>query len=92
MADEMIKKVYEKQEKMAEDIQDMKLILVRQEENLRIHIYRTELAEENIKLLRQQLMPIEGHVKMVNGVFKFLGVLSLIVGIAVGVINIIQYF
>jgi len=87
---DLLNKISEDQEKMAEDIQDMKLILVRQEENLRVHIYRTELSEENIKLLRQQLVPMENHVKMVNGVFKFIGLVSLLVGIVVGIINIIN--
>lgn len=87
---DLLDKIYEKQEKMAEDLTDMKVILAKQEENIRIHIYRTSLAEENIKMLREQLKPVENHVKMVNGALKFLGVLSLVVGIVLGIINIVQ--
>ena len=33
------------------------------------HIKRTDLAEENLKMLREDLRPVEQHVERVNGVF-----------------------
>jgi len=62
--------------------------------DLRHHIRRTDLAEENIKLVRAELKtninkiqddftPIKKHIAMVDGVIKFLGVVSIITGISV---------
>ena len=59
--------------------------------DLQHHIRRTDLAEENIKLIRsemklsnasvkEEIKPIKKHMAMMEGVFKFLGIVSLITG------------
>lgn len=85
MDKDFLNKMYERQEKMSEDINEIKVILGKQEEHLKQHILRTELAEENIALLREQIQPIEKHVQMVSGVLKFLGLISVLVGIVLGI-------
>jgi hypothetical protein len=47
-------------------------------EQLKIHIKRTELLELDV-------YPIKNHVAQVSGVLKFLGVISMIVAIAVAI-------
>jgi hypothetical protein len=58
--------------------------------SLDLHIYRTELAEENIKMLRDELKPISKHVIMVEGVLKFFGALAIMVSIAAGIYSIFK--
>ena len=89
---ELLERFYDKQEQMAKDLSDIKVILAKQEENLKLHIYRTELAEQNIELLREQLKPIENHVKIISGITKIIAAISIIVGITLGILEILQYF
>lgn len=45
------------------------------------HVKRSNLQEENMSILRQEVEPIKQHVAMVTGVLKFLGILSMIAAI-----------
>lgn len=76
---------------IAQDISDIKITLVKQEENIAHHIYRTDLAEKNIEALRTDLKPVETHVKHVEGGLKVLGILSVVATIAAGVVKVIQF-
>lgn len=62
-------------EQIRDELSEIKQILARQEESLKLHIYRTELAEENIGMLRDEIRPIKRHVDVVNTVSKILVVL-----------------
>lgn len=73
---EMLERLYVKVEQVAQDQSEMKVTLAGQAVQLEQHILRTKLAEENIELLRKDLKPVEKHVNMVNGAFKFIGVLA----------------
>ena len=88
---EFLERIYDKQEQMADDISEIKVVLARQEENIKLHIYRTEIAEKNLELLKNGFKTVNSHVKMVQGAFKALGILSLLVGIAVGVARLLGY-
>lgn len=46
--------------------------LVKQEENLRHHMYRTELAEKRIEQLDDDLKPIQDHVNTVSNIGKII--------------------
>lgn len=95
MSDEKTKfleRIYNKQERMSDDIADIKVVLAKQEENLRQHMYRTELAEEGIELLRKQLKHIDKHVTMVNGIFKLFGGIAIFTGFVFTVLKIFQFF
>lgn len=63
-------------------LNNIDVTLAKQHVSLEEHIRRTNLLE-------QKLEPIDTHVKMVNGAFKFIGILSLIVGIVVSLIKVI---
>lgn len=86
-----MKNVDEKLDIIERDIGEIKITMAKVEENLRHHIYRTELAEENIKLLREQFEPVETHVKQVEGALKIFGGLSVLVGIIVGIVEVIRF-
>lgn len=96
--EELYNRLLEKQEQMADDIGEIKVILARQEESLRHHIHRTELAEEAIAInkrhldiaiakLNEELKPIHKHVIMINTGFKLIGSLSVLLSIAAGIIK-----
>jgi hypothetical protein len=55
------------------------------------HMRRTNIAEENIELIRQEMKPIKEHVQSVTavthfmaGLLKVLGVLATLVGAVLG--------
>jgi hypothetical protein len=77
-------RILDKLDKLDSHLDNVDKTLVRQEEQLANHIRRTELLEE-------ALQPIQKHVSMVEGALKFLGVISVAVGIGVGIITIIKF-
>jgi hypothetical protein len=75
---------------MSEDISQLKIVSAKQEENLKEHIRRTELAEENLAMLRSEMQPLKEHVIAINGVLRIIGVLSIIIGSAAGFFQLAQ--
>jgi len=89
---EVLDKVYDRQEKMAEDLGEIKITLAKQEESLRTHIYRTELAEKAIEVLEDtqgdlgyrvtSLEQIPLSIRHIGGITaKLVGVLAALAGI-----------
>lgn len=85
-------KILEKLENITADIAMIKT-------DLKHHMYRTDLNEQNIELvrlevreviseIRQELNPVQTHVSMMHGAFKLVSIIGIIVGIAVGVYKI----
>ena len=70
-----------KVDKLDERLDSIEKVLIKQELNLEIHIKRTNLLEESVGLLRQDLRPVERHVDYVHGALKFIGIISVVVGI-----------
>lgn len=91
MDDKFLDKMLDKQEKISEEIHDIKVVLVEQHESLKYHIKRTDLLEESVEKLREEMKPVQSHVYRLQGVLKFFGVLSLVVSIVVGVIKILHF-
>lgn len=77
-------RLYELLDKISEDISDLKVTSAKQEENIKEHIRRTELAEENIQMIRSEIQPLKEHVIAINGVLKIIGIISVIIGSAAG--------
>jgi len=65
--------------------------LVKQEENLKEHMRRTELAEKRLDSIETDLKPIKKHIVRLDGVVKFLGFIALIVGIGAGIAKIVSF-
>jgi hypothetical protein len=57
--------------KLDDRLDGIDLTLVRHDENLKTHMHRTELLEEELK-------PVRKHVYMVQGVGAFIGLLALL--------------
>lgn len=83
-------RIYSTLDKIQEDVSELKITSAKQEENLKEHIRRTELAEENLSLLRSEVEPIKQHVSMMNGVLKIVGLTSVIIGTIAGIFQIIN--
>ena len=81
MSDE---RIFEALDKISEDISELKIVAAKQEENIKEHIRRTEIAEENLVLIRKEMEPLKEHVIAINGVLKVIGVISIILGSAAG--------
>lgn len=77
-------RIYELLDKISEDISELKVTSAKQEENIKEHIRRTELAEENLEIIRKEIQPLKEHVIAINGVLKIIGVISVIIGSAAG--------
>lgn len=83
-------RIYEVLDKISEDISELKITTAKQEENLKEHIRRTELAEENLQMLRQEIEPLKQHVIAINGVLKIIGLISVVIGSGAGFLQIAQ--
>lgn len=64
--------------------------LALQAQHLEQHMRRTELAEENIEILRNELKPVEKHVAFVNGLSKLITLVGTAVGIVYGIIQVMN--
>jgi hypothetical protein len=81
-------KILKSLDRIESDIVELKITSAKQEENLKEHIRRTEIAEENITLIREEIRPLKDHVIVVNGVLKVLGVVSIIITSVAGFLGI----
>lgn len=81
-------RIYEVLDKISEDISALKVTSAKQEENIKEHIRRTEIAEENLDLIRKEIEPLKEHVIVINGFLKIVGAISVIVGSVAGMIRI----
>lgn len=52
---EFLTRIYDKIDKIDSNLTELRVTSAKQEENIRTHIYRTELNEQNVELLRKQL-------------------------------------
>lgn len=86
-----VEKLELKVDKILEKIASIDVTLVGQHMQLKEHLRRSQLNEENMELLRQQFKPVEIHVTQVTGALKFLGIISLLVGVAAGIIKILEF-
>lgn len=80
-----LKRLLDKIDKLDERLDSIDKTLVKQEVNLEKHMERTEQNEIMIQELFDKLEPISKHVVQVEAVLKFLGLLSIVVGIAVAI-------
>lgn len=83
-------RVYESLDKIDSELMELRIISTKQEENIKEHIRRTELAEENLVMLRQEMEPLKQHVIVINGILRVIGVVSVIIGSAAGIFEIIS--
>jgi hypothetical protein len=84
-----IEKILEKIEDFAKDtdnrLDSLEKVALKQEINLQEHMKRSDHLEEMIKLESARVEIVTKHVSMVEGALKMVGIVSIIVGIVVGI-------
>ena len=80
----LLEKLDEKVDKLDTRLDKVDVHLAVYNEQLKIHIEGTVQNREAIKDLRIDLKPVERHVELVNGFFKLVGFIALVVGIVEG--------
>jgi hypothetical protein len=78
-------------DKVDSRLDSIEKVQIKQEANLGEHIRRTELAEENLVILRNDFKPIQKHVIYVEGFLKGLGILAMVVTLVKGVMAILPH-
>lgn len=90
--EELIVALIENQEDQHADtdrrLDNIEKVMISQEINLKDHMRRSDNLEKLVNVLQEkhdlELKPLNRHVSMVEGAFKLLGVLALIVTIITG--------
>jgi hypothetical protein len=86
--EDLITKLFEKidkqYEKTSSRLNAIDQTLVKQEENLKTHMYRTELAEKRLEHIESDLEPVKTHINRIDGGLKLLGIISLLLTIVGG--------
>jgi len=77
-------------DKLSEEVSEIKQILTKQQGELNMHIYRTELAEEGIELLSKRVSPLETKNNYLDGSLKFIGVVSSVSGLLWVLVEIVK--
>ena len=70
-------------DKILEHIHSMDITLARNTDSLELHVKRTNILESQVK-------EVQRHTHLVEGGFKLLGLLSLILGIIGGLIHVFK--
>ena len=83
--DDLLVKLYEKQEVISSDITEIKVVLGKQHESLVEHIRRTNILEDQMK-------PISVHVNRMEGAFKSIGFIVTVLGVVAGVAKAVSLF
>jgi hypothetical protein len=78
--EQKLNKIEEKIDALNEHLSSIDVTLAKQEVSLAEHIRRSNALEEKLK-------PVERHVYMVHGSLKFLGLLSLSLGIMLSILK-----
>jgi predicted nucleic acid-binding Zn-ribbon protein len=86
---QQLDKIEAKIDEVEEKLSSIDVTLAKQAKDLEHHIYRTELAETNIELLRAEIQPVKKHVAIMDAVFKIIGVLASVTTFIMGVIKLI---
>lgn len=87
-----LEKIDNKIDRLDNRLDGVEKIQVKQEANLGEHMRRTDLAEESIQLLREDLKPVQTHVSYMNGFLKGIGILATLAGIGAAALEIVKFF
>lgn len=88
--DSIIKELMESQEEIKNGINKVNITLVRHEETLKQHIYRTELAERRLDCIEDQIEPIKGKMSQIDGILKLIGGIAIILSIVAAFFQILR--
>ena len=98
-----LKYLFEKLEVIEQRLDNMNETLIRQEENIAHHIRRSDNLEQYLQIIENEMKtetkevlskiaPLQKHVDMVNGGLKLIGIISILIGCGVGIVQMIEFF
>lgn len=87
---EFFEQVVNKLEKVAQDLSDIKIILEKQQGELNMHMYRTDLLEKSHEDLGNRVSPLETKNNYFDGALKGIGVIASVAGLFYVIIEIIK--
>lgn len=71
-------------------LDNIEKVLIVQEQNLKEHMRRSDHLEDVVETMREkEITPMRKHINMVEGAFKFLGILGVIVSVIGGILKIV---
>ncbi len=76
---EQLDKIEEKLDKVEDKLSSIDVTLVKQAKDLEHHIFRTDLAETNIELLRAEMQPVKKHVALMDATLKVIGAIASVI-------------
>lgn len=82
---DQLDKIETKVDMIEERISSIDVTLAKQAKDLEHHIYRTELAEQNLDLIRQEMVPVKKHVALMDAGLKVIGAIASATAFVVGV-------
>jgi archaellum component FlaC len=80
-------KLENKLDKLDDRLDNVDKTLVAQHATLQEHIRRTAALESHLDVVKQELKPVQMHVTRVDGILKFIGLVSVVVGIVSTIIK-----
>jgi hypothetical protein len=78
-------KMDQKLDRIEDKISNIDVTLAKQAKDLEHHIYRTDLAEEQIKLVKEEIQPIKKHVALMDASLRIIGAIASAVTFIAGV-------
>lgn len=87
---EFFDQVVNKLENVSKDLYDIKLILEKQQGELNMHMYRTDLLEKSHEILKERVSPLETKNNYFDGALKGIGVVASIAGLFYILIEIVK--
>jgi hypothetical protein len=88
----LLEKLDEKLDKVEERLGSIDITLAKNTQSLDEHIRRTELAEEAIGFIKDELKPIQKHVTQVHTILQAIGFIAVVVSILAGIVKVLQFF
>lgn len=86
--EETVNKLENKLDLLDTRLDKITIILVKQEQNLKLHMKRSELNEEAVRILKEEVKPIQEHVLKINFLMKIFAVVGSILGAVYAAIQI----
>ena len=90
--DNKLDRVEAKVDKLDARLDDVIIVLTRQEENLKEHMRRSELNEEAVDILKNEVHHIATYKIKVDFLFKVLATIGGVIAVAASIIEILRFF
>jgi hypothetical protein len=89
---DVLKRVEQRLDKIDARLSEIDRTLIVNTASLDKHILRTELSEQRLNKIEDELIPVSKHVTQMSGALKFIGILSVVTGFVFSLVKLIDYF